>query len=198
MTTGEVAPRDAAWFDALFAEHAVAVHRYFLRRLPVGLGARADDAEDLAADVLATAWRRRQDIPGGAELPWLYRTAGFVLANHRRKARALPVAIVPDEPDDVDPETLALDDDRVRRVLGQLSARDRRVLLLVAWDGLDGAALAGVLGVSRGGADAALSRARARLRAAWDGVVDGVDDVDDAGHRTGGPAESGDAQAGPR
>jgi len=195
VTTGEVALRDDAWFDALFAEHAGTVQRYFLRRLPVGLGARADDAEDLAADVLATAWRRRQDIPAGAELPWLYRTAGFVLANHRRKVRALPVAIVPDEPDDVDPATLALDDDRVRRVLERLSARDRRVLLLVAWDGLDGAALAEVLGVSRGGADAALSRARARLRAAWEAVGAHSDaDADDGASAL--PA--GDAQAEPR
>jgi len=48
-------------------------------------------------------------------------------------------------------------------------ARDRQILLLNAWEGLDGAALAGVLGISRGGADAALSRARSRLREAWAG-----------------------------
>ena len=160
-------PRDAAWFDALYAAHAAAVYRYFLRRLP-GSGSRADDAEDLAAEVLATAWRRRDDVPDGAELPWLYRTAGFVLANHRRKARAVPVAVVPDVPDDVDVEALAIEDDRVRRVLAALPPRDRRVLLLAAWEGLTGEALAQVLGVSRGGADAALSRARARLHTAWD------------------------------
>jgi len=161
---------DGAWFDALFAAHATAVYRYLVRRLPAG----AADAEDLAADVLATAWRRRADVPRGAELPWLYRTAGYVLANHRRKARAPPVAVVPEVPDDMDPATLAVDDDRVRAVLGRLSARDRRILLLVAWDGLDGGGLAQVLEVSRGGADAALSRARARLRAAWDAEAEGL------------------------
>ncbi|MFE7407128.1 RNA polymerase sigma factor [Isoptericola sp. NPDC057559] len=155
---------DATWFDALFAAHAGAVHRYLVRRLPAG-GA---DAEDLAADVLATAWRRRDDVPRGAELPWLYRTAGYVLANHRRKSRPTPVALVPEVPEDVDPAALALDDDHVRAVLARLSPRDRRILLLVAWEGLDGEGLAQVLGVSRGGADAALSRARARLRTAWD------------------------------
>jgi len=41
------------------------------------------------------------------------------------------------------------------------------VLLLTAWEGLAGDDLALVLGVSRGGADAALSRARSRLREAW-------------------------------
>ncbi|WP_245885985.1 RNA polymerase sigma factor [Xylanimonas oleitrophica] len=170
--------RDHAWFDALFTEHSGRLHRYFVRRLP-GSGSRAEAAEDLAAEVLATAWRRREDVPEGAELPWLYRTAGFVLANHRRKTQALPLAVVPDEPDDVGPATLAIDDDRVRRVLGRLSPRDRRLLLLVAWDGLGGDDLAAVLGISRGGADAALSRARARLRVAWD-TEESASDGDDA------------------
>ncbi|ACZ32025.1 RNA polymerase, sigma-24 subunit, ECF subfamily [Xylanimonas cellulosilytica DSM 15894] len=171
----DAATHDAAWFDALFAAHAGALHRYFVRRLP-DHGSRADAAEDLAAEVLATAWRRRHDVPDAAELAWLYRTAGFVLANHRRKTQAVPVAAVPDVPDDVDPSALAVDDDQVRRVLARLTPRDRRILLLVAWDGLGGDDLAGVLGVSRGGADAALSRARARLRVAW-----AADDAADVG-----------------
>lgn len=153
--------RDDAWFDALFRAHARAVVRYVARRAP------AADVEDLAADVLATAWRRRSDVPDGAELPWLYRTAGFVVANHRRKSRPVPVADVPEDVDDVDPADLAVADDAVRRALAALSPRDRRILLLHAWEGLDGADLAAVLGISRGGADAALSRARARLRDAW-------------------------------
>ncbi|GIG37100.1 RNA polymerase sigma factor [Cellulomonas pakistanensis] len=159
---GPSAPgRDAAWFEALFAAHATAVHRYLLRR---GAG---DDAEDLAADVLTVAWRRRAEVPDERELPWLYRTAGFVLANHRRKGRPVPVEEVPDEPDPDDPAVRAVRDERVREALGRLSARDRQVLLLTAWEGLTGDDLALVLGVSRGGADAALSRARARLREAW-------------------------------
>lgn len=153
--------RDDAWFEALFRAHSTAVYRYFLRR------AAPDDAQDLAADVLATAWRRREDVPVGAELPWLYRTAGFVLANHRRKSRPVPVERVPDEVDDADPEHLTLTDESLRAVLGRLSVRDRRVLLLHAWEGLDGEGLAAALGITRGGADAALSRARARLREAW-------------------------------
>lgn len=156
-------PRDDAWFDALFRDHATAVFRYFVRR------AARDDAEDLAADVLTVAWRRRDDVPDGAELPWLYRTAGYVLANHQRKGRAVPVADIPDDVDldDDDPATSALADEQVRTALAALSPRDRRILLLNAWEGLQGEALAQVLRVSRGGADAALSRARARLREVW-------------------------------
>ncbi|WP_456845975.1 RNA polymerase sigma factor [Cellulomonas sp. P5_C6] len=152
---------DAAWFEAVVRDHASAVHRFVVRR------AGRDEAEDLTADVLATAWRRRADVPDGAELPWLYRTAGFVVANHRRKGRPVPIGDVPDEIDDDDPAVRAVQDERVREVLGALGARDRQILLLNAWEGLTGDALADVLGIGRGGADAALSRARARLREAW-------------------------------
>lgn len=153
--------RDDAWFEDLFRAHAGALFRYFVRRGP------RDDAEDLTADVLAIAWRRRDDVPDGVELPWLYRTAGFVLANHRRKGRPVPVGDVPDEVDDADPATLAIDDVELRAILAALSPRDRRILLLHGWEGLGPVELAEVLGISRGGADAALSRARARLREAW-------------------------------
>ncbi len=154
-------PHDAAWFETLVRDHATAVHRFLARR------AGRDDADDLAADVLTTAWRRRDDVPDGHELPWLYRTAGFVVANHWRKRRPVPVADVPDEADPDDPAVRLVQDEQVRTALGALSERDRQILLLNAWEGLSGDALAAVLEVSRGGADAALSRARARLRDAW-------------------------------
>ncbi len=164
----EVAPHDETWFAALFTAHSTALHRYFRRRLPSAAGGVGPDADDLTAEVLATAWRRRDDVPDGIELPWLYRTAGFVLANHRRKSRPVPVAEVPERRDEsADVEHVVVQDDEVRRALAALSARDRRILLLHAWEGLGGDDLAVVLGTSRGGADAALSRARARLRTAW-------------------------------
>lgn len=153
--------RDDAWFADLVRTHGGPVFRYVVRRVA------RDDADDLTADVLTVAWRRRDDIPAGAELPWLYRTAGFVIANHRRKGRPVPVGELPDEIDGADPEAIVIADEEVREVLALLSPRDRRILLLNAWEGLEGEALATVLAISRGGADAALSRARSRLRAAW-------------------------------
>lgn len=158
------ARHDAAWFTAVVREHSTALVRYFARRGP------RQDAEDLAAEVFATAWRRRTDVPTDAVLPWLYRTAGFTLANHRRKTIDLPVDEVP-ETGTVrvgdDPELSALFDAELRGALATVGERDRRILLLHAWEGLDGAELAVVLGISRSGADAALSRARKRLRDAW-------------------------------
>jgi RNA polymerase sigma factor (sigma-70 family) len=155
---------DASWFTDVVREHSTAVVRYFARRAP------RQDAEDLAADVFATAWRRRDDVPDAAVLPWLYRTAGFTLANHRRKTVDLPVEEVPEAGEarvGEDPELSALFDAELRGALMSVGERDRRILLLHAWEGLDGAELAAVLGVSRSGADTALSRARKRLREAW-------------------------------
>ena len=156
-----VPPRGAPWFEQLVREHATSVHRFLARRVA------ASDVEDLTADVLTIAWRRREEVPEGGQLPWLYRTAGFVVANHRRKSRPMPVGEVPEHPDADDPALLAVRDDQARRALAGLSARDRQIVLLHAWEGLTGDGLAEVLGIGRGGADAALSRARSRLAAAF-------------------------------
>lgn len=157
--------RDSAWFDQLFAEHAVSVHRYFVRRAP------RQEAEDLAAEVFAVAWRRRDSIPEDFVLPWLYKTASYVLSNHRRKPTLTLLADYGasegERSASIDPADLVIEDDDVREALARLSARDRKVLMLHAWEGLDGEGLAKALGISRGGAAAALSRARSRLREAW-------------------------------
>lgn len=162
--TAEAGDDALAWFTRVVREHSTALVKYFARRGP------RQDAEDLAADVFATAWRRRDDVPREAVLPWLYRTAGFTLANHRRKLVDLPVDDVPESGEtrvSDDPELSALFDDELRGALMSVGDRDRRILLLHAWEGLDGEELAEVLGISRSGADAALSRARKRLREAW-------------------------------
>ncbi|MFT2815733.1 RNA polymerase sigma factor [Leifsonia sp. A12D58] len=155
---------NTAWFTAVVTEHSTALVRYFARRGP------RQDAEDLAAEVFATAWRRRDDVPLDAVLPWLYRTAGFTLANHRRKHIDLPVDEVPESGRiriSEDPELSALFDAELRGALASVGERDRQILLLHAWEGLDGEELAAVLAISRSGANAALSRARKRLRDAW-------------------------------
>lgn len=161
----QAGPRDdGEWFTAVVREHGTALVRYFGRRGP------RQDAEDLAAEVFVTAWRRRDDVPTDAVLPWLYRTAGFTLANHRRKLVDLPVDEVPESRRtrvSDDPELSLLFDAELRGALASVGERDRHILLLNAWEGLDGVELAEVLGISRSGADAALSRARKRLRDAW-------------------------------
>lgn len=167
---GRIDSDRSQWFDEVFRHHGAAVHRYVARRCPV------DDVDDVAAEVFLAAWRRRADVPADFVLPWLYRTAGFVLANHRRKRQATPVEGATLERHDRaharDPADTVIQDDAVRHALGRLGERDRAILLLHAWEGLDGAQLAAALGLSRGGAAAALSRARARLAAAFESDVE--------------------------
>jgi len=151
---------DGAWFTSEVAVHLDAVYRYFVRR------AARQDADDLTAEVFAIAWRRRDDVPDEAILPWLYRTAGYVLANHRRGVQGAPQHLTV-EPVEADHAQRIADRDELTRALAELSERDRDILLLHAWEGLNGTELADALGISRSGAQAALSRARARLREVW-------------------------------
>lgn len=149
-----------ATFEALFEAHAVAVHRYVQRR------AHPSDVEDIVADVFVIAWRKLEQVPDGYEQPWLFRTAWNVLANRRHKFVELPFDALPDGPEDGDIADTVLEDMTLQQAWLALSARDREVLRLVAWEGLDGRGLADALGISVSGAGVALSRARERFNAA--------------------------------
>jgi RNA polymerase sigma-70 factor (ECF subfamily) len=151
--------------------HASSVRRYLYRRL-IGSADPASTADDLTADVLVVAWRRRDDVPEGAELPWLYAVARRVLANYRRSPREVLVADLGelDAIDEADPAEIVSDDAALASAWRSLSPRDREVLRLVAWEGLNGAQLATALGISEGGAAAALSRARSRFEQSLAGV----------------------------
>lgn len=149
---------------AMANEYAVAVHRYLLRRL-AGAPDAQGQAEDLTSEVFLVAWRRRDDVPVDAELPWLYAVARRLLANHRRR----PADIAVDDLgslegiDEADPADIVTRDAALAAAWRQLSSRDREILRLSVWEGLSGDDLAAALGISAGGAAAALSRARARL-----------------------------------
>lgn len=150
--------------EELVDGHSADVRRYLYRRL-TGVADPVSTADDLTADVLVVAWRRRADIPAGAELPWLYAVARRVLANYRRRPQDVLVADLGalDGIDEADPAEIVTDDAFLADAWRSLSPRDREVLRLVAWEGLSGAQLALALGITEGGAAAALSRARARF-----------------------------------
>ena len=66
-------------FETLFRSHHQAVLSYCRRRMA------ASDAEDVAADVFAVAWRRLDDVPEGeAAKGWLLAVAYKTIGNHRR------------------------------------------------------------------------------------------------------------------
>ena len=148
-------------FDQLYDRHVLEVCRYIARR-HIG-----NDAQDLTGDVFLIAFQKLNSIPAGSELPWLYRTAWNVLANAHRKNDPIPANfdLTEIEPDCAD---VVITNDQLNRSWQKLPQKDREVLRLVAWEGLSGKELASVLGISEGGAGAALSRARANLRKAWE------------------------------
>jgi RNA polymerase sigma-70 factor (ECF subfamily) len=164
MTESERERRER--FDALFAAHSADIVGYCRWRS----GSTAD-AQDVAADVFLTAWRRLEDLPGGdAARVWLYATARRALANHRRSARrrvalhdrltlhAAPASQAPPEGGET-PAYEAL------RSLGPL---DREVLLLAEWEGLTPAQIGAVVGCLAVTARGRLHRARGRFRAAYE------------------------------
>ena len=148
-------------FDQLYDRHVLEVYRYIARR-HIG-----NDAQDLTGDVFLIAFQKLNSIPAGSELPWLYRTAWNVLANAHRKNDPIPANfdLTEIEPDCAD---VVITNDQLNRSWQKLPQKDREVLRLVAWEGLSGKELASVLGISEGGEGAALSRARANLRKAWE------------------------------
>jgi RNA polymerase sigma-70 factor (ECF subfamily) len=126
-------------------------------------------ADDVVAEVFVIAWRRLDQTPAD-ELPWLLGIARGVLANQRRgdarrlalrdRLRASAVAGVEHGPD------VSGGESDVLVALGSLSRSDQELLLLVAWDGLDRAQAARVLGIGMAAFSVRLHRARRRLERA--------------------------------
>jgi RNA polymerase sigma-70 factor (ECF subfamily) len=91
VTTDDQEPR--ARFERIF-DHYGRLVAYAQRR-------GAPDAEAVASEALETAWRRLECVPAEDPLPWLYRTAGWVMANQRRAAARSGVPhATPPEPGD--------------------------------------------------------------------------------------------------
>ena len=164
----------AADFEEAFREHFAAVYRFIARRVGTTL------AEDLAADVFATAYRRRAAYqPDRSSVrSWLYGIATNVVRGHWRDEQQLLELDARAAPDSLGPRSLIqfadAADERViaaslaPRIAGALAALNkdqREVLLLHAWADLSHEEIADALGIAQGTARSRLSRARAALRA---------------------------------
>lgn len=152
-----------ARFETLYVAHCQAVSAYVRRRAP------AATADDLVAEVFLTAWRCLEDVPDD-QLAWLLGVARGVLSNRRRgeaRRTALHTRLIADAgAGDRGADPHADGNSPVMRALGGLNENDREVLLLVAWDGLDRAQAAHVLGITTGALAVRLHRARRRLERA--------------------------------
>jgi RNA polymerase sigma-70 factor, ECF subfamily len=152
----------AALFDSCFRTHYAEVLAYALRRV----GDR-EGAEDVAAETFAIAWRRLDALPA-EPLPWLLGIARHVLQNEARSARRRSRLLARIAAARADSSGRSLADSVTERsiiltALARLREREREILRLAAWEGLDGRAAAAALGCSRGAYAVRLHRARRRL-----------------------------------
>jgi RNA polymerase sigma-70 factor (ECF subfamily) len=148
-------------FDALFDAHYTELRRFVLRRID-----NRAAAEDVLAETFAIAWRRRERMPDPA-LPWLFGVCQKVIANHRRSAkrRLRLINRVANSRPDVgrDPADLLAERSEIGAAFSRLSSAQREVLRLVAWDGLEAADAASVLGCTTAAFRVRLHRARNEL-----------------------------------
>ncbi len=123
------------------------------------------DAEAIAAETMAIAWRRLDAVPLADPLPWLLGTARNLLLEQYRAAQR---NTIPSHASDaffeprLEPGGLSPELDAALR---QLSPSDREALLLIAWEGLTSAQAARALGVSAVAFRVRLHRARRRCAA---------------------------------
>ncbi|WP_168221175.1 RNA polymerase sigma factor [Actinomadura sp. WMMA1423] len=167
-------------FTRLWDAHYDDVLRYAARRTD------HDTARDIAAETFLVAWRRRDDIPPDRPFPWLLNVARNVLANEmrsRRRRTRLWNRLRGDGPHApaADEASGLAEGGRITAALGRLPARDREVLQLVGWDGLDAQAAATAAGCSVKTFSVRLHRARRRLTAAL-AEIDAADRPAPAAH----------------
>jgi len=156
--------------EQLYTEHAPAVHAYARRRTD------AASAEDVVMEVFVIACRRLDQVPE-RPLPWLLGCARRTLANQRRGARRA-AALLERLAHAQRPAGIGVQGgDAVATALARLRPGDREVLLLSAWEGLEAAEIAAVVGCSRTAAAVRLHRARRRLAAALEPAAPHPGDV---------------------
>ena len=171
----------AETFRAIYEANYARILGYALRRTTT-----ADDAVDVVAETFLSAWRRFDDIPGGEEARlWLYGVARHVLANQRRGQRRYvrlavrlrdELAALPQRATEASGELAGVVD-----AMASLSAEDRELLRLVAWEALSLDEIATVLGCSPNAAKIRVHRARKRLASRL-AVTTGVKRIERSGH----------------
>jgi RNA polymerase sigma-70 factor (ECF subfamily) len=149
---GERVERYRLLYDAVYPR----VMAYALRRARTH-----EDALDVVADTMLVAWRRLDEVPTDErQMPWVYGVARRVLANHYRTTeRRTRLA----ERIQREPVTRPGDFDAVHTALDALRHDDRELLTLAAWEDLDNAEIAVVLGITPEAVAVRLHRARGRL-----------------------------------
>jgi len=161
--------REPDCFATIFDRHADEILRYAHARLGPDL------AEDVTAETFLTAFRRRDsyDTDRADARPWLYGIAIRLIGKHRRAEgryrrmlQTVPAERLDGDFGDRSAERVTAEQLRpqIAAVLNGLPARDRELLLLIAWAGLSYEESAQALGITTGAVRSRLNRIRVRTR----------------------------------
>jgi RNA polymerase sigma-70 factor (ECF subfamily) len=161
--------REPEAFAEIFDRHAADLYRYIRRRLGDGV------SDDVLAETFTVAFarRRRYDLARPDARPWLYGIATRLISGHRRtESRRLSALSRTPVPDGSEPMADRVAEELTARAarpelhaaLAALPARQRDVVLLLAWAELDYQEIAEALHVPVGTVRSRLHRARVALR----------------------------------
>jgi RNA polymerase sigma factor (sigma-70 family) len=159
-------------FDRLYRSSRDDVYAYvasLLRDAPA--------AEEVTATAFERAYRKRNrfDPRRGEPRAWLFGIArNAALDELRRRSRQAELAADPADFDGAAVEAGAERSERrvaLRAALAALAPRDRELIALKFFAGLDNAEIAAVLGISESNAGTRLHRAVTKLREALDGSI---------------------------
>jgi RNA polymerase sigma-70 factor, ECF subfamily len=145
-------------FEELAAEVYEPLQRYVRRRVSAGW------VDDVVSETMTTLWKRLDDIPRHAALPWAYGVARRQIANHRRGVRRhlRLVERIEAEPLTATNSETPLDPE-LEHALAGLGESDREILRLWAWEQLEAAEIATVMGLTANAASIRLHRAKKKL-----------------------------------
>lgn len=157
VSIASVTPKEFSESYRLFLPQ---ISKYLIRRV------EESSVEDLASQIFEIAWRKRDEAPKGFELPWLYRIAGFTVANHRRKLATQSNLLLALRPQNSAPsaEEIALSDLSLSQAWAKLSPKERQAIALSSFEGLDNPSAARVLGISTNAYALRLSKAKSKLK----------------------------------
>lgn len=153
----------SAYLTDVISFNAVDILAYFERRVGT------NDAADLVADTMLTAWRKAADVPGDATEArmWLFGAARYVLANaeraERRRWRLADRLRLMLHPDSTAPASDA--GVEIRDAIARLDPELAELITLVHWDRLTVTEAAQVMGIPASTARGRYAKAKEDLRA---------------------------------
>ena len=152
---------DSREFTETYRQYLPMISKFFAYR------GESAEVDDLASQVFSIAWQKRESAPEEHTAAWLYRIAGNVLTNHRRKASIRTTFQLLDT-DLLAPsaESLAIANVSIAKAWQALSAKDRLILSLVSLEGSTLEECAAVLRISKNAATIRFHRAKKNFESA--------------------------------